>query len=59
MIKLIGVHRTDEAHVIDNLPEMREDIGDFGPALPVPRKVKPRSEHGGIGFPSNSASLGL
>ena len=49
MVELIGVHRLDEADVIDDLRQVRQHLRQFRPALAVLGELEARPEHGRIG----------
>ena len=35
VVELFGVHRADQAHVVDDFAQMRQHFGQLRPALPV------------------------
>ena len=46
---MVRVHRADQAHVVDDFAEMRQNVGDLGPRLAAANKAEPRPKHGGVG----------
>ena len=48
MVELVGVHRADQAHVVDDLAEVRQDVGDLDARFPAADEAEPRPEHGRI-----------
>jgi len=49
VIELVGVNRSDEGDVVDDLREVREHLGKFRAGLAVSGELEARAEHGGIG----------
>ena len=50
MVELIGVHRADQADVVDDLAEVRQDVGDLAPrSRPCAAKRNRGPEHGRVG----------
>jgi hypothetical protein len=49
VVELVRLHRLDDADVVGDGGEMREDVGDLGATLAVPGEGEARAEHGGVG----------
>jgi hypothetical protein len=48
VVELIGVHRLDDAEIIDDGREVRQHLGQLRPALAMPAKAKTRAQDGSV-----------
>ena len=49
VIELVGVHRLDDADVVDDLRQVRQHLGQFRAALAVAGEFEARTKHGRVG----------
>ena len=49
VVELVGANGTDQADVIDDFPQMWEDLRDFRSGLAMTSELEAGTEHGGIG----------
>ena len=52
MVDSLGIHRLDEAQLVDEGGGLGEEVGDPGPAFAVLRKVGDLRDDGALGLPA-------